>query len=172
MTRNADFKRRVRERMARTGESYAAARAQLLPRETTLHVTNGDSTVASLGFDALPWRDALHEGPVVKDGRARRAEFLGVDEAEFERRDAALDEHDGDYVLWFEADLYDQLQIVEILGGCATSRPASALRQIGEHVGIPHFGGLGELSRNSCGSSPRSSSPPTRSRSPCAPRTR
>ena len=45
MTRNADFKRRVRERMARTGESYAAARAQLLPRETTLHVTNGDSTV-------------------------------------------------------------------------------------------------------------------------------
>ena len=32
MTRNADFKRRVRERMARTGESYAAARAQLLPR--------------------------------------------------------------------------------------------------------------------------------------------
>ena len=31
MTRNADFKRRVRERMARTGESYATARAQLLP---------------------------------------------------------------------------------------------------------------------------------------------
>ena len=114
MTRNADFKRRVRERMARTGESYAAARAQLLPR-TTLHVTNGDSTVEKLGLDALPWRDALHEGPVVKDGRARRAEFLGVDEAEFERRDRRLDEHEGDYVLWFEADLYDQLQIVEIL---------------------------------------------------------
>jgi hypothetical protein len=145
MTRNADFKRRVRERMARTGESYAAARAQLLPRETTLHVTNGDSTVASLGFDALPWRDALHEGPVVKDGRARRAEFLGVDEAEFARRDATLDQHEGDYVLWFEADLYDQLQIVEILWRLRDKPARIRLRQIGEHVGIPHFGGLGEL---------------------------
>ena len=30
MTKQADFKRRVRERMAKTGESYTAARAQLL----------------------------------------------------------------------------------------------------------------------------------------------
>jgi hypothetical protein len=30
MTKQADFKRRVRARMAKTGESYAAARAQLL----------------------------------------------------------------------------------------------------------------------------------------------
>jgi hypothetical protein len=30
MTKQADFKRRVRERMAKTGESYAAARAQIL----------------------------------------------------------------------------------------------------------------------------------------------
>ncbi len=123
MTRNADFKRRVRERMARTGESYGAARAQLLPRARTLHVTNGDSTVATLGLDALPWRDALHEGPVVKDGRARRAEFLGVDEAELERRDRRLDDHDGDFLLWFEADLYDQLQIAEILARLRGSIP-------------------------------------------------
>jgi hypothetical protein len=32
MTKQADFKRRVRERMARTGESYTAARGQLLAR--------------------------------------------------------------------------------------------------------------------------------------------
>ena len=32
MTKQADFKRRVRERMARTGESYTAAREQLLAR--------------------------------------------------------------------------------------------------------------------------------------------
>jgi hypothetical protein len=145
MTRNADFKRRVRERMARTGESYAAARAQLLPREATLHVTNGDSTVEKLGLDALPWRDALHEGPVVKNGRARRAEFLGVDEAEFVKRDERLDQHDGDYVLWFEADLYDQLQIVEILWRLRGKPARIRLRQVGEHIGIPHFGGLGEL---------------------------
>ena len=30
MTRQADFKRRVRARMGKTGESYAAARAHLL----------------------------------------------------------------------------------------------------------------------------------------------
>src|SRR5690348_16960713 len=81
MTRNADFKRRVRERMVRTGESYATARAHLLPTGT-LHVTNGDSTVhglAPLGIAALPWRDVLHEGPVVPDGRALRAAFLGID---------------------------------------------------------------------------------------------
>ena len=86
MTSNADFKRRVRERMARTGESYAAARAQLLPK-TTLHVTNGDITVALLaqiGVEAMAWRDSLHEGPVVPGGRALRAEFLGVDGREFE----------------------------------------------------------------------------------------
>ena len=148
MTRNADFKRRVRERMARTGESYATARAHLLPN-TTLHVTNGDIVVeklARIGIDSLAWRDALHEGPVVPDGRARRAEFLGVDEREFAERDRILDSHQGDYVLWFEADLYDQLQIVEILARLRGLDPARIrLRQIGEHVGIPHFGGLGEL---------------------------
>ena len=30
MTRQADFKRRVRARMAKTGESYATARSRLL----------------------------------------------------------------------------------------------------------------------------------------------
>ena len=122
MTSNADFKRRVRERMARTGESYAAARAQLLPRAGTLHVTNGDTTVDSLERSGitepiLAWRDALHEGPVV-DGPERlrlRAEFLGADLRELEARDRELAAHAGDYVLWFEADLYDQLQIAEIL---------------------------------------------------------
>src|SRR3954469_11039532 len=106
MTRNADFKRRVRERMARTGESYATARAHLLPTGT-LHVTNGDSTVAGLaplGLAALPGRDALHEGPVVPGGRAQRAAFLGIDERDLAARDRVLDEHRGDYVLWFEAD--------------------------------------------------------------------
>ena len=146
MTRNADFKRRVRERMARTGESYAAARAQLLPRETTLHVTNGDSTVASLGFDALPWRDALHEGPVVKDGRARRAEFLGVDEAEFARRDATLDDaRRATMSCGSRPTSTTSSRSSRSCGGCADKPARIRLRQIGEHVGIPHFGGLGEL---------------------------
>lgn len=156
MTRNADFKRRVRERMARTGESYAAARAQLLP-QATLHVTNGDATVALLRRSGvpgsiLPWRDALHEGPVpaVPDAERRRlrAAFLGAPESDFEARDRALDRHQGDFVLWFEADLYDQLQIAEILARLA-ARQVDAERltliAVGEHVGIARFGGLGEL---------------------------
>src|SRR5689334_13887073 len=120
MTRNADFKQRVRARMARTGESYTAARAQLVGAPDALHVTNGDSTVMELARTGLAqrilaWRDALHEGPVPRgddDARRRaRAEFLGVEVAELEARDRALDEHGGAYVLWFEADLYDQLQL-------------------------------------------------------------
>jgi hypothetical protein len=160
MTRQADFKRRVRERMARTGESYTAARAQLLARwrPGVLHVTNGDSTAISLLQTALVervvvWRDVLHEGPVpdVADAqlRAVRARFAGTTVSAFEERDGALAAgRDGEYLLWFEADLYDQLQIAQILARLAGLRVPAAritLICIGEYLGIAHFGGLGEL---------------------------
>jgi hypothetical protein len=169
MTKQAHFKRRVRERMARTGESYTAARGQLLARSGpgTLHVTNGDSTADSLLRTTLVerivvWRDVLHEGPVpeVADAQLRdvRLRFLtgadreaGMDpeRRDFEKRDAALAAgRDGEYVLWFEADLYDQLQIAQILARLAELRvPAERITLIciGEYLGIAHFGGLGEL---------------------------
>jgi hypothetical protein len=143
--------------VAHTGESYATARAQLLGRTDELHLTNGDSTVGELsrtGLAAriLPWRDALHEGPVLPGPdavrRAARAEFLGVPVAELEARDRELDTHAGDFVLWFEADLYDQLQIVEILARLAArgvDPERITLIQVGEVAGIARFGGLGEL---------------------------
>jgi hypothetical protein len=118
-------------------------------------VTNGDSTVAELARTGLaqrilPWRDALHEGPVLPgpdDVRRRaRAGFLGVDVAELEARDRTLDEHDGTFVLWFEADLYDQLQIAEILARLRDADPARiTLICVGEVPGVARFGGLGEL---------------------------
>ena len=161
MTKQADFKRRVRERMARTGESYTAARGQLLARSGrvgTLHVTNGDSTAHSLLQTTLVehivvWRDVLHEGPVPEVGdaqlRAVRARFLGASVRDFEQRDAALAAgRDGEYLLWFEADLYDQLQIAQILARLAELRVTAeriTLICIGEYLGIAHFGGLGEL---------------------------
>jgi hypothetical protein len=169
MTKQADFKRRVRERMARTGESYTAARGRLLAhsRPGLLHVTNGDSTAGSLLQTTLVervvvWRDVLHEGPVPDVGdaelRAVRARFLaeadrraGLEPAgrDFEERDAALAAgRDGEYLLWFEADLYDQLQIAQILARLAELRvPAERITLIciGEYLGIAHFGGLGEL---------------------------
>ena len=109
MTSNADFKRRVRERMARTGESYTTARTQLLGHRT-LHVTNGDSTVATLaqlGIEALPWRDALHEGPVLPFRSDVRAKWMGASPEEFARRDQDVALHDGSFTLWFEDDLYE-----------------------------------------------------------------
>jgi hypothetical protein len=150
----------VRARMARTGESYATARAHLLASRPlpALHVTNGDATVPGLRGTGLaerimPWRDGLHEGPVpdVPDAelRALRAGFLDVSPAVIEARDRTLEAHrHGEYVLWFEADLYDQLQVVQILARLhALDVPPERITLIcvGEHLGIAHFGGLGEL---------------------------
>jgi hypothetical protein len=164
MTKQADFKRRVRARMAKTGESYTAARAQLLAGDgAALHITNGDSTATTLSETGLAprivvWRDVLHEGPVpdVDDAelRAVRAGFLSEHDParvqwDFEDRDRELAAgRDGEYVLWFEADLYDQLQLTQILARLAAlgvDPERITLICIGEHVGIAHFGGLGEL---------------------------
>ena len=132
-----------------------------------LHVTNGDVTVdllrrAGLAGDALAWADVLHEGPVpagLGDAELRRAraEFLagadGVDADQvrrrfFERDHALAANRGGDYLLWFEADLYDQLQIAQILAalGRLGVEPGRVTRVcIGEYPGIAHFGGLGQL---------------------------
>jgi hypothetical protein len=101
-----------------------------------LHVTNGDSTVPGIeatgvGGEVLPWRDALHEGPLAPgvgadELRAVRARFLadcGWGDADAieagmrardERLQAALG-RDEVVVLWFEHDLYDQLQLIQVL---------------------------------------------------------
>ncbi|WP_214405265.1 DUF1835 domain-containing protein [Pseudonocardia lacus] len=129
-----------------------------------LHVSNGDATEVpgtGLAERVIYWRDALHEGPVPAVGadelRRTRAAFLsrhaGTDPAGTERelaeRDHTLDAaRDGEYVLWFEADLYDQLQIVQVLARLAELRvPADRITLIciGEHPAIARFGGLGEL---------------------------
>ena len=133
----------------------------------TLHVTNGDIVVdllrrAGLADGALAWADVLHEGPVPggldDEGlRRERAGFIagadGADPAEvlrrFEERDRALAAGSGgEYLLWFEADLYDQLQIAQIvagLRGLGVAPGRVTLVCIGEYPGIAHFGGLGEL---------------------------
>jgi hypothetical protein len=164
--------------MAKTGESYATARSRLLARHPSttpddspldwmpeaLHLSNGDATDVpgtGLARHVVYWRDILHEGPVPEVAMAElrqiRADFLAdgdnVERAEvmrrFTERDLALDANrDGEYVLWFEADLYDQLQIAEILArlaGLGVPAARITLICIGEHAGIAHFGGLGEL---------------------------
>jgi hypothetical protein len=112
----------------------------------------------------LPWRDVLHEGPVpaglaLAELSEVRARFiadarLGGDYEEvltdFRARDAALArfvEHE-ETVLWFEHDLYDQLQLLQLLDWFA-ARDRGEMRLslicIGTFAGRPSFRGLGEL---------------------------
>ena len=99
--------------------------------EGILNITNGDCAVeimssASLPGRYLPWRDILHEGPVpagltleaLSDVRAAAIAGRGWGDGEairtsFAERDAIL-RNAGHYQkirLWFEHDLYDQLQL-------------------------------------------------------------
>jgi hypothetical protein len=107
-----------------------------------LHVTNGESAgntlrQTSLGGAVLSWQDVLHEGPVPDvppaDLRTVRARFLSecgwgskrslLDS--LERRDRLFEqalEGGTDVVLWFEPDLYDQLQLLQALALAGDSR--------------------------------------------------
>ncbi len=101
---------------------------------TTLHVTNGDTVLylfkkAGITGTHVAWRDALYEGPVpsgsLEEATAYRASFAAARGYgnpikiihDFERRDAQLRRaaEFQEVVLWFEHDLYDQLQILQIL---------------------------------------------------------
>ncbi|MGR4065126.1 MAG: DUF1835 domain-containing protein [Vulcanimicrobiaceae bacterium] len=105
------------------------------PSAATLHITNGDSVLylfrkAGVTGTNLAWRDALHEGPVpggltLEETSGRRAMYLaqrGLGNPiklfhDFSQRDATL-RRAADFarvVLWFEHDLYDQLQLLQIL---------------------------------------------------------
>jgi DNA-binding transcriptional MerR regulator len=99
-----------------------------------LHVTNGESAASSLretGLEGvvLSWDDVLHVGPLAFDpaeSRRLRAGFLAAQgwgdaeaiEADLERRDELL-ARAGSVVLWFEHDLVDQLQLLQILAQVA-----------------------------------------------------
>jgi hypothetical protein len=114
-----------------------------------LIVTNGDSAAdllraAGLQGTIVPWRDVLHEGPITQvnlDASSReRAAFLAVrfrlDPAEaadtFAERDAILHAHSGfeDIELWFEHDLYDQLQLVQVLAFLADAKRTQGVRLV------------------------------------------
>jgi hypothetical protein len=123
-----------------------------------LILTNGDAAVARMraariGGEIVPWRDILNEGPVpaglaleaLSDVRAKFLSARGwITEQElqtaFSARDAMLRRH-GDFdeiVLWFEHDLYDQLQLLQILDFFATEkrRDGVTLIQSGRYLGL------------------------------------
>ena len=100
-----------------------------------LHLTNGSAIIplmreAGIAGTIVPWDDVLHEGPVraglnVAAMRDVRADFLAGcgwgSRNEIVRtlaaRDATLEDlrRIDEIVLWFEHDLYDQLQLLQIL---------------------------------------------------------
>ena len=132
---------------------------------TLLHVTNGESAGSTLrqttlGGAVLPWQDTLHEGPVPelprRDLLRTRAGFLsecgwGSRQAllaSLERRDRQLLDalrEGNQVVLWFEHDLYDQLQLIDVLALAHAEGIAPELIVVGSFPGRPSFAGLGEL---------------------------
>lgn len=102
---------------------------------SNLIITNGDAAGAKMreariNGEILPWRDILHEGPVpftdtTEELTAIRVDFLvgggwgDPDEirASFAERDRIMGNLNvySDILLWFEHDLYDQLQLLQIL---------------------------------------------------------
>lgn len=130
-----------------------------------LHVTNGDCAAelmreAGIAGEILSWRDVLHDGPVPRDlslaelSSVRAAYLASAGAAEFSElaqdfvaRDTML-ERFAEFerlVLWFEWDLYDQLQLIQILdtiGHRTASLEAAKLPPI-EHVSFAGY--LGNL---------------------------
>lgn len=128
-----------------------------------LHVTNGDIAAAVVRATGIPgtviaWRDILHDGPTpagrtleaMSDVRARFLSASGQGTFERIRRDfnARDDALRGarHVVLWFEHDLYDQLQLLQILATLAEQpETAAELINIDAFPGVEPFHGLGQL---------------------------
>ena len=132
-----------------------------------LHVANGHCTTGLIEASGLPgrttiWADPLNEGPVpghVSDDellRVRAAFLAGtadqVDQvaADLAQWRAVVDDHDAydELVLWFEHDLFDQLNLIQLLSHLGMRPPSKPVTmvQIGSYPGHPEFKGIGELS--------------------------
>jgi hypothetical protein len=133
-----------------------------------LHVTNGSCTTRLIHAAGIPgtlsiWADPLYEGPV--PGGLTDAELLDVRARHLARPSgqasadlvndmrqwrAVIDDRDSydELVLWFEHDLFDQLNLIQLLAWCRTRLPSSkpvSLVCVGSFPGRPRFMGLGEL---------------------------
>jgi hypothetical protein len=131
-----------------------------------LHVTNGDSAgyglrEAGMRGTILPWRDVLHDGPVpagldlaaLSEVRADFIASRGAGPADELRRDFAARDAtlaaasaEDEVVLWFEHDLYDQLQLIQLLDWLADHpHPRLSLVNPGEYLGMAAPDRLREL---------------------------
>lgn len=133
-----------------------------------LHIHNGDSTAGTAGKTDIPgehlaWREALVCGPApggLSENAFHRiraehlADAYGVDVAECEKelreQDGALSrfpDHE-EVVLWFEHDLFCQVQLIYLLSWFASremGKTRLSLICIGQFPGVEDFRGLGQL---------------------------
>ena len=133
-----------------------------------IHVTNGDSTAERIRQAGIPgpiivWRDMLHTGPVPQGVSPEELRVLRADHlssagygdraailAQLEERDSLLAQAAtyGQIILWFEHDLYDQLQLIQALDWFAAHGGSDLpiyLICVGSYPGIARFTGLGQL---------------------------
>jgi hypothetical protein len=139
-----------------------------------LHVANGTCTTGIIESAGVPgarsiWADPLYEGPVpagLSDGELLEvrgqhlgeltgAAWTGPDPAldpvnDLREWRAAIERHESydEVILWFEHDLFDQLNLIQLLtwirGHLPPTKPVSLIG-IGSFPGRPDFKGLGEL---------------------------
>lgn len=132
-----------------------------------LNITNGDGVAnvikeSSIKGDVLPWRDPMHHGPFptqldLCELSSLRARYLvGPDadqsgaERDFQLRDQhlkAANTYDN-VTLWFEHDLLDQLQILQILDWFSEATIGDTMLDmicINNFPGEPNFRGIGQL---------------------------
>jgi hypothetical protein len=134
-----------------------------------LHIANGESVTGTFRQVRFPgtyiaWNDPLHDGPVphtqtlseLSDVRAQALAGFGWGNheklrADFANRDRTLQDFrkHQDVVLWFEHDLYDQLQLLQLLDWFEQQNLEGInldLVQIDSYPGVRPFYGLGQLS--------------------------
>jgi hypothetical protein len=125
----------------------------LLRPGESLHVTNGESAASTMREVALEgvvlsWDDVLHVGPLAvdaADSRRLRAAFLAemgwgdpdAIESDLRRRDELL-ARASRVALWFEHDLVDQLQLLQVI---SQLRPDAAVELV---QADDHLGGMDE----------------------------
>jgi hypothetical protein len=110
----------------------------------------------------LPWRDVLHEGPVpqtrtLTELSSVRSRYLADSgygneqyiREQFKERDSRLmaARYEDEVVLWFEHDLYDLLQLLQVLDWLGSHAPETkvSLIVVSSYPGIARFVGLGQL---------------------------
>jgi hypothetical protein len=144
-------------------------RAVSHPAKTRLlHVANGTATTRLIEAAGIPgllsiWADPLYEGPVpgdvsddeLLDVRRRYLDPPTGESAVGTVNDLRLwrqtiEAHDtyDELVLWYEHDLFDQLNLIQLLTWIRERLPRSkavSLVCIGSFPGHPRFKGLGEL---------------------------